>query len=145
MLAAPRSGSGKTTVTCALLKALKKRGLDPVSFKCGPDYIDPLFHRKVLGIDGRNLDTFFSGKGGVRSILSACGDRYAVIEGVMGLYDGMSAGGLRGSGYEIAAAADIPIVLVMDASGIGRTVISLIKGMLLDDTERLIRGLPVFK
>ena len=140
MLAAPRSGSGKTTVTCALLKALKKRGLDPVSFKCGPDYIDPLFHRKVLGIDGRNLDTFFSGKGGVRSILSACGDRYAVIEGVMGLYDGMSAGGLRGSGYEIAAAADIPIVLVMDASGIGRTVISLIKGMLLDDTERLIRG-----
>ena len=140
MIAAPRSGSGKTTVTCALLEALKKRGLGPVSFKCGPDYIDPLFHRKVLGIDGRNLDTFFSGTDGVRSILSACGDRYAVIEGVMGLYDGMSASGTQGSSYEVAAAADIPIVLVVDASGIGRTVISLIKGMLCDDTERLIRG-----
>jgi cobyrinic acid a,c-diamide synthase len=66
LLAAPASGSGKTTLTCALLEALRRRGKHPVSFKCGPDYIDPLFHRKVLGIDGRNLDTFFSGKGGVR-------------------------------------------------------------------------------
>ena len=60
MLAANKSGSGKTTITCGLLGALKERGLNPCSFKCGPDYIDPMFHRNVLGIPSGNLDTFFT-------------------------------------------------------------------------------------
>ena len=140
MLAAPRSGSGKTTVTCALLKVLKDRGMDVAGFKCGPDYIDPLFHKKILGVESRNLDTFFAGEEGVRKTLSACPAGVAVIEGVMGLYDGLSASETKGSAYEIADLADASIILVVDASGIGRTVISLIKGMLLDDPKGLIRG-----
>ncbi len=80
MLAAPRSGSGKTTMTCALLKALQDRGLAPASFKCGPDYIDPLFHGKVLGIKSRNLDTYFAGTEGVQEILANCQSEYAVID-----------------------------------------------------------------
>ena len=59
MIAAPRSGSGKTMVTCGILELLKRKGKHPFSYKCGPDYIDGLFHQKVLGIDGGNLDSFF--------------------------------------------------------------------------------------
>ncbi len=140
MLAAPRSGSGKTTMTCALLKALQDRGLAPASFKCGPDYIDPLFHGKVLGIKSRNLDTYFAGTEGVQEILANCQSEYAVIEGVMGLYDGLNVCGTEGSGYEIAKITQTPIVLVVDAKGIGRTVLSLIKGMLMDDEAHLIKG-----
>ncbi|MBO6016246.1 MAG: hypothetical protein J6P60_06680 [Lachnospiraceae bacterium] len=141
MLAAPRSGSGKTTVTCALIKALKDRGLDPVSFKCGPDYIDPMFHKKVLGIEGRNLDTFFAGAEGIRNALSECRKQYAVIEGVMGVYDGTKADGIEGSSYEVAKETGTPILLVVDASGMGRTILSLIKGLLYDDSEQLIKGI----
>ena len=60
LIAAPASGSGKTAVTCALLTALQKRGLDPCAFKCGPDYIDPMFHRGVLGVESHNLDIFLA-------------------------------------------------------------------------------------
>ncbi len=141
MLAALSSGSGKTTVTCGLLEVLKKRGLSPVSFKCGPDYIDPMFHKKVLGIDSRNLDTFFWGADGAFSAMSSVGDGYAVIEGVMGLYDGTGPEGIRGSGYEIASLLETPIILIADASGAGRTMISLIKGVLMDDTQHLIKGI----
>ena len=63
MLAAPKSGSGKTTITCALLELLKKKGEQVVSYKCGPDYIDPMFHEEVLHIPSKNLDTFFTDKG----------------------------------------------------------------------------------
>jgi cobyrinic acid a,c-diamide synthase len=140
VIAAIGSGSGKTTLTCALLQALKDRGLDPVSFKCGPDYIDPMFHEKVLGIEGRNLDTFFAGKEGVQRTVAGCGGRYAVIEGVMGLFDGLAPDSVSGSCYEIASILGSPVILVVDASGVGRTVISIIKGMLTDDTEHLIKG-----
>ena len=64
LIAAAKSGSGKTTLTCALLEALKSRGLSVRAFKCGPDYIDPMFHQKVIGVPSRNLDTFFSDKNG---------------------------------------------------------------------------------
>ena len=94
----------------------------------------------MLDVEGKNLDTFFAREDGVRYILSSAGDGYAVIEGVMGLYDGQGAANTEGSGYEIAAYTDTPIVLVMDASGMGRTVLSLIKGLLSDDERHLIRG-----
>ena len=69
MLAAPKSGSGKTLLTCGLLEVLRRRGLNPIACKCGPDYIDPMFHRYVLGIPGRNLDSFFMPAEGVRKVL----------------------------------------------------------------------------
>ncbi len=145
MLAAMRSGSGKTTITCALLEALKKRDLEPVSFKCGPDYIDPMFHKKVLGIEGRNLDTFFAGQEGVRKILSRAEDKYCVIEGVMGLYDGAKVESLEGSSYEVAEATGTPIILIADAGSCGRTIISQIKGILFDDKAQLIKGIILNK
>jgi cobyrinic acid a,c-diamide synthase len=145
MIAAAGSHSGKTTITCALLKALSEKGYRPVSFKCGPDYIDPLFHKKVLGVDSRNLDTFLAGREGIKEVFSRCGDGFAVIEGVMGIFDGNSPESTEGSCYEVAQILDTPIVLVVDASGMGRTVISLIKGILSDDRHQLIKGIILNK
>ena len=86
VLAAPQSGSGKTTITCALLAAMKNRKLAVRAFKSGPDYIDPMFHRQVIGVPSRNLDTFFSGADQIRELYGY--DResfsYSVIEGAMG-------------------------------------------------------------
>ncbi|MBR6159944.1 MAG: cobyrinate a,c-diamide synthase [Lachnospiraceae bacterium] len=148
MIAAAGSGSGKTTVTVGLIGALKKKGFDPVSFKCGPDYIDPMFHRRACGIDAVSLDTFFAGEAGVRRLVAkyaSAGEksesRYAVIEGVMGIYDGMKPDSLSGSCYEIASVTKTPIILTVDASGVGRTVIPLIKGILADDDKNLIKGI----
>ncbi|MCR5687582.1 MAG: cobyrinate a,c-diamide synthase [Lachnospiraceae bacterium] len=140
MIAAPKSGSGKTTVTTALLYALAKRGFSPGSYKCGPDYIDPLFHETVLGVESRNLDAFFSGGEGMRNILSDCTGDCAVLEGVMGLYDGMRVSDIKGSSYETASLTDTPIILVVDAASTGRTVIPMIKGILADDGHKLIKG-----
>ncbi|MCR5053707.1 MAG: cobyrinate a,c-diamide synthase [Lachnospiraceae bacterium] len=145
LIGAVKSGSGKTTLTCAILQALKKRGLHPVSFKCGPDYIDPMFHREVLGIDSRNLDTYFAGTEGVKHILSEAKEDYAVIEGVMGLYDGAAMDSTAGSAYEIAKTTGTPIILIVDASGAGRTILSVIKGIILDDNEHLIKGVILNK
>ena len=150
MIAAPRSGSGKTLITCGLLRLMTGRGLDTASFKCGPDYIDPMFHRHVLGVPGGNLDSFFSGENEIREILSRSQNEYAVIEGVMGIYDGITAfrrsgcetsAGLTGSCYDIARITDTPVVLVIDVKGMGQTMISVIKGILADDTYGLIRGI----
>ena len=69
LLCAPASGGGKTTVTCALLQALVNRGLSPASFKCGPDYIDPMFHSEIIGARSRNLDLFFCGENLARQLL----------------------------------------------------------------------------
>ena len=151
MIAAAGSGSGKTVITCALLQILKDRGMDPVSFKCGPDYIDPMFHRTVLGIDSHNLDTFLAGEDGVREVFfdalspENCNTeedaKFALIEGVMGIYDGMSPDSLVGSGYEIAQITNTPVILVVNAQGVGRTVTPIIKGILADDADKLIKGI----
>ena len=88
VLAAPQSGSGKTTITCALLAAMKNRKLAVRAFKSGPDYIDPMFHRQVIGVPSRNLDTFFSGADQIRELYGYDRENftYSVIEGAMGLY-----------------------------------------------------------
>ena len=142
MIAAPKSGSGKTTVTCALLQALKNRGQQVVAYKCGPDYIDPMFHEKVIGIPSKNLDTFFTGEEGTRELFrkGRTGQDFAVLEGVMGLFDGL--GGVRkeGSSYHLAQVTKTPVVLVVDAKGMGRSVIPLIAGFLAYDREKLIQG-----
>ncbi len=142
MIAAPKSGSGKTTITCGLLQIFKEDGEDISSCKCGPDYIDPMFHRQVLGVPSRNLDTFFTGEEGTRELFLK--DRregeLVVMEGVMGLYDGL--GGIReeGSSYHLAKVTQTPIILVVDAKGMGRSVIPLIAGFLAYDKAHLIRG-----
>ena len=142
MIAAPCSKSGKTTITCALLQTLKNMGMRTVSYKCGPDYIDPMFHKKVLGIPSKNLDTFFTGEEETRALFLK--DRteadFAVIEGVMGIFDGL--GGVRkeGSSYHLAETTGTPIILTVDAKGMGRSVIPLIAGFLAYDTEHLIKG-----
>ena len=129
MIAAPSSGTGKTTVTLALLSALKARGLDPVAFKCGPDYIDPMFHRAVLDIPSYNLDLFFTPPETVRGLVAEhAGTRgIAVIEGVMGYYDG-SGTGTEASSYEIAAITGTPAVLVVSAYGAYLSIAATIKG-----------------
>jgi len=143
MIAAPASGSGKTLITCSLLGALKNRGLKIHSFKCGPDYIDPMFHRQVLDIPAENLDTWFLEDEKLKKLFcdQAEGADIAVIEGVMGLFDG--AGGImeQGSSYDVARALDIPIVLVINTRGMGRSVIPLIKGFLGEDRACLIKGI----
>ena len=147
MIAAPGSGSGKTTITCALLKALKKRGEQIVSYKCGPDYIDPMFHEKVIGIPSKNLDTFFTGEDATRELFlkNRTEKDFVVMEGVMGLFDGL--GGIReeGSSYHLAKVTETPIVLVIDAKGMGRSVIPMIAGFLAYDKEHLIQGVILNK
>ena len=145
LFAAPRSGSGKTMLTCGFLNLLKQKSMDVTSYKCGPDYIDPMFHKKVLGIYGGNLDTFFCSHEKVAGILGNCDHEYAVIEGVMGLYDGIGGLSVSGSGYDIATATKTPIILIIDAYGTGRTIISQIKGILADDSEKLIKGIILNK
>ncbi len=146
IFAAPKSGSGKTTVTCGLLAALKNKNIDVCSFKCGPDYIDPMFHRNVIGIESGNLDTFFTDESDTRQIFvnEFVGDM-AVIEGVMGLYDGIGGIQLKGSTYDLAKTLKAPIVLVVDARGAGRSILAEIKGFLDYDSNKLIKGVILNK
>ena len=141
MIAGMTSGSGKTTLTCAFLRCLQKRGLDLKSYKCGPDYIDPMFHKKAFGIESRNLDIFFMGEERLKASVAKARDSYAVIEGVMGIYDGNDVSSVAGSCYEIASVTSTPIVLVVNAGKVGRTIISMIKGVLADDDRKLIKGI----
>ena len=142
MIAAPQSGSGKTLITCVLLQALKEKNYHLESFKCGPDYIDPMFHKTVLGISSRNLDPFFTEDSITRMLLSKGQDSrdLAVIEGVMGLYDGL--GGIReeASSYALAKATNTPILLTVNARGMGRSLLALLSGFLQYDTAHLIKG-----
>ena len=142
MLAAPKSGSGKTTITCALLQTLKDMGENVVSYKCGPDYIDPMFHRKVIDIPSKNLDTFFTDEETTIDLLISGRNEndFAVMEGVMGLFDGLGGTREEGSSYHLAKVTNTPIILVVDAKGMGRSVIPLISGFLSYDREHLIKG-----
>ena len=118
LLCAPASGSGKTLITCGILQALVNRGKKVASFKCGPDYIDPMFHGRVIGTKSRNLDTFFTGDKTTAELFMASAKNadISVMEGVMGLYDGL--GGIRkeGSAYDLATVTDTPVILVIDAT-----------------------------
>lgn len=142
MVAGVRSGSGKTTITCALIEALKEAGEQVSACKCGPDYIDPMFHKQVLGVPSRNLDTFFTGAEETKNLL-AQGRRageLVVIEGVMGLYDGLGGTSPEGSSYHLAEVTGTPILLVVDAKGMSRSILAMIAGFLQYDTARLIWG-----
>lgn len=131
LLAAPRSGSGKTTMTCALLMALKRRGCAPCAFKSGPDYIDPMFHRAVLGVESRNLDLFFSEPETVRTLYAkgAAGHGAAVCEGAMGFYDGLGGVSDRASAWHLADTLGLPVLLVVEPKGQSLTLAAELKGL----------------
>ena len=142
LIAAPASGSGKTAVACALLRIFKERGLEPCAFKCGPDYIDPMFHRAALGVDSRNLDLFLSGPARVRELYarSCRGHGAAVIEGAMGLYDGLGGVSDQASAWEIAGTLSLPVLLVLRARGASLTLAAQLRGLRDFRPDSHIRG-----
>lgn len=129
MISAPGSGSGKTTIVCGLLKALMEKGLSVAAFKSGPDYIDPMFHSRVIGAKSRNLDLFMLGQATTRYLVAknARHADVAVFEGAMGFYDGMGKT-TEASAYELACTCDVPVVLVVNGKGAALSIAATIKG-----------------
>lgn len=142
MISAPSSGSGKTAVTCGMLALLKRKGFSVGSLKCGPDYIDPMFHRSVLGIDSHNMDLFFMG----RELAKKQYRKYAeakdamVIEGAMGFYDGLGGTTAEASAWDTAVCLDFPVILVVNARGAGLSLAAQIKGISEFRIPSMIKG-----
>lgn len=131
MITAASSGSGKTMITCGLLELFKRKGLNPLACKCGPDYIDSLFHKQVLELEGMNLDSYFEAPEELRDKYSCLSkDHLPVVEGVMGYFDGLGGSTTRASSWEVAHILDLPAVLVVDARGASVSLAALIKGFL---------------
>ena len=129
MVAAPASGSGKTTFSCGLMQALVNRGLAVQACKCGPDYIDPMFHREVIGAASRNLDLFLMDEELVRSLVAegARSSDITVVEGAMGYYDGIAVSD-EASAWHVARATGTPVVLVVDGRGRARSIAAEVEG-----------------
>ena len=142
LLAAGASGSGKTLITCGLLQAMKNRGIQTASFKCGPDYIDPMFHSKVIGAKSRNLDTFFAGGDTVRWLLqeNMRGMELAVMEGVMGYYDGVGGITTQASAYDLARETKTPVILIVNSRGMSVSLAAYLKGFLEYRADSQIQG-----
>src|SRR5271170_4864780 len=130
LIAATGIGAGKTTTTIGLMAALRARGLTVAAFKCGPDYLDPTYHARVTGGVSHNLDGWMMGRAAVMATFARAARHadIAVIEGMMGLYDGASPNGDEGSSAEIAKWLAAPAILVVDASGMARTVAAVAYG-----------------
>lgn len=141
-MAAPHTGAGKTTVTIGLIAALRRRGLDVQPFKVGPDYIDPGFLSRAAGRPARNLDGWLLDAATVRWIF----DRYAgeapaaIVEGMMGLFDGLTGSDDAGSTAEVARILDLPVVVVLDASRAARSVAAVARGCQVFDPRVRIAG-----
>lgn len=142
MIAGTNSGCGKTTVTCAVLQALVNRKINVSSFKCGPDYIDPMFHSRVIGTKSRNLDSFFADEDTVRYLLekNARDCEISVIEGVMGYYDGLAGISPKASAYDVAKITKTPAVLIVNAKGMSLSAAAFIKGFVEYQEDSQIRG-----
>ncbi len=130
MIAAPHSGSGKTTIARGLMELLTRKGYRIQPFKCGPDYIDTKFHASIHGRPSVNLDTFMATQGHVRELFERYGEDadVCIVEGMMGLFDGYDKD--KGSSAEIASLLDIPIVLVVDAKSAAYSTAALLAGFL---------------
>lgn len=141
LIGAPASGKGKTTFTCGLLHALVSRGLSTAACKCGPDYIDPMFHSEVIGAHSRNLDLFFSSEGQVRALLSDSAARsdIAVVEGAMGYYDGIAVSD-EASAWDVARVTETPAVLVIDGRGRARSIAAEVAGFARFRDDSCVRG-----
>ncbi len=142
MISGTSSGCGKTTVVCAVLQTLVNRGLKTGAFKCGPDYIDPMFHSRIIGARSANLDLHFFSENTLRYLLAknAAGCDVSVIEGAMGFYDGAGLTTWKTSAYEIAIVTKTPVVLVVNARGAALSVLAVIEGFLRFRPESGIRG-----
>ena len=141
LIGAPARGGGKTTFTCGLLQALVHRGLQPAACKCGPDYIDPMFHSEVIGAYSRNLDLFFSEEGQVRRLVadSAAHSGIVVIEGVMGYYDGIAVSD-EASAWDVARATETPAILVIDGRGRARSIAAEVAGFVRFREDSRVMG-----
>ena len=142
VLAGTNSGCGKTTVACAILQALVNRELNVGAFKCGPDYIDPMFHSRIIGAECTNLDLFFFDENTLKYLLAknGAGRDISVIEGVMGFYDGMGLTTTAASTYEVSLFTESPTVLVVAAKGASLSVMAVIQGFLDFCPNNLIKG-----
>lgn len=142
LLAGTNSGCGKTTVVCGVLQALVNRKMKVGAFKCGPDYIDPMFHSEIIGAKSANLDLFFFDGNTARYLMARKGGEsdICVIEGVMGYYDGLGMTTTRASSYEVAQATDSPVVLIVDAKGAALSVLATIHGFLTLYPDNHIQG-----
>src|SRR6516225_4765196 len=136
------SGIGKTSVMTGLTRALRDRGLKVAVFKCGPDYLDPTYHRRAAGRVCHNLDGWMMGREAVLGTFGrVCADAdIALTEGMMGLFDGASPVSDEGSTAEIAKWLGAPVILVVDASGIARTLAAVVRGFTEFDPELQIAG-----
>lgn len=130
LIAGTGSGCGKTTTVCAILQALKNRGYDVASFKCGPDYIDPMFHSEIIGTQSANIDLFFYGEAQARSLFAKHAAQLNIIEGVMGFYDGMRMDSEEASSHHVARTLDAPAVLVVNGRGMALSAAAAVKGYL---------------
>lgn len=142
LIGAASSGSGKTMITCGILQALVNRGLKVASFKCGPDYIDPMFHAKVIGTRSKNLDTFFAGENDTRYLFAkeAEGMDISVMEGVMGYYDGVGGTTFQAGAYDLARVTQTPAILIVNTKGMSISVAAMIKGFAEFVPDSGIRG-----
>lgn len=139
MIAGTHSGCGKTTVTCAILAALKHRGMNVSSFKCGPDYIDPMFHQKVIGVPSHNLDSFFCDDETLKYLMNENGAKadISVVEGVMGYYDGVEG---KGSAHSVSTVTGTPVIVVIDCKGASESIGAIMKGFLEYKQPNMIKG-----
>ena len=137
MISGTNSGCGKTTVVCALLKALSERSVDVGAFKCGPDYIDPMFHSKIIGTKSYNLDSYFCPAGTLNYLLKKNSADMNIIEGAMGYYDGI---GESHSACRTAVETGTPAVIVIDCKGMGASMGAVMKGFLTFRTPNNIAG-----
>ena len=142
LIAGTNSGCGKTTVVCALLRALVERKLRVGAFKCGPDYIDPMFHSRIIGAKCSNLDLFFFDENTARTLLArnSADCDISIMEGVMGYYDGMGLTDVKASSYDVAGVTDTPVILVVNAKGASLSVLATVHGFLTFYPNNKIQG-----
>ena len=142
VIAGTASSAGKTTVATGLMAAFAARGLEVAGFKVGPDFIDPSYHALATGRPGRNLDAFLSGPELIGPLFAAgaAGAGIAIVEGVMGLFDGASGRGELASTAQVAKLLDAPVVLVVDAAAVGRSVAATVHGFATFDPGLRIAG-----
>ncbi len=153
-IAAPRSGEGKSLISMGLMRAFRRRGLTVQAFKCGPDYIDPTFHKEATGRTACNIDTWMMGEAGVRSLWShsitaleqntqqhvqkGTQADMAICEGVMGLFDGREVGNLEGSTIHLAKTLHLPVILVFNARGMAASAAALVRGFLAEAQDHSV-------
>lgn len=141
MIAGTGSGSGKTTIVCGLGQCFKDMGLNISALKCGPDYIDSMFHSRVLNMSTGNLDSWFCDNATIKYLLAGKEDKsdITIVEGVMGYYDGQGFS-TKGSSYEIADITDTPVILIVNCRGMSNSIGAVVKGYLGYEKNNNIKG-----